>query len=186
MPGHANLSLTVCGRMTSAAPSYFAPVPLSTPTHRRIDFVDGGISRNNPAYAFIQDLGRSSNKEFNLNNLPDKLLIVSIGTGLPPSKAPNINSLPLGASVRSALQTATETEISHANLMHLLIGHPNCIYYRLQPPIHHPYKLDECDRNALNVMRFIDITTCDRSTVDYRDAPGNNFDVVQLARDLLG
>lgn len=74
-PPMADHPMTVVGRATSAAPTYFAPedVPATPPGARDQVLVDGGTFANNPAMCAYAEAVR--------NNPGADVLIVSLGTG---------------------------------------------------------------------------------------------------------
>src|ERR671911_914655 len=76
-----NFLMRDVARATSAAPTYFEPLPLAWGTHGKRAFIDGGVHSNNPAMcAYVE--ARKIHPEEN------DFLVVSLGTGEPTREMP--------------------------------------------------------------------------------------------------
>jgi uncharacterized protein len=76
-----NFLMREVARATSAAPTYFEPLPLEWGTHGKRAFIDGGVHSNNPAMcAYVEAMKiHPEEKDF---------LVVSLGTGEPTREMP--------------------------------------------------------------------------------------------------
>src|SRR5215216_595189 len=76
-----NFLMREVARATSAAPTYFEPLPLAWGTHGKRAFIDGGVHSNNPAMcAYVEAMKiHPEEKHF---------LVVSLGTGEPTRNMP--------------------------------------------------------------------------------------------------
>ena len=92
--GHANMYLWQVVRASTAAPHYFKPERLEVghlsdaQTGRTVaevgEFIDGGVTTaNNPSLQLLK-VALLKGFAFNWNTGPERLLLVSVGTGLPP------------------------------------------------------------------------------------------------------
>lgn len=85
-----DVPMALVARATSAAPTYFDPAVLPSPGgHDDHALVDGGTFANNPALSGYVDALR-------LNTEAERILVVSIGTGLPPQR-PGSGPIPIEA-----------------------------------------------------------------------------------------
>jgi len=95
---NAGLPLWQVVRASTAAPTYFPPQPMTIPdannSPQNFEFVDGGVSTyNNPSLqVFLEATDR--NYGFEWPTGPDKLLLMSLGTGF------NTPKLPAGDAAR--------------------------------------------------------------------------------------
>ena len=86
-----DVAMAMVARATSAAPTYFDPAMLPPATgHRHHSLVDGGTFANNPTLSGYVDALR-------LKREARRILVVSIGTGLPP-QTPGSGPIPIEAS----------------------------------------------------------------------------------------
>jgi predicted acylesterase/phospholipase RssA len=84
--------MALAARATSAAPTYFDPAVIPSPDgHGEHALVDGGTFANNPTLAGYVDALRLKKPE------TPRVLVVSIGTGLPP-QTPGSGPIPIEAS----------------------------------------------------------------------------------------
>jgi patatin-like phospholipase/acyl hydrolase len=66
-------------RATSAAPTYFEPLPLAVEIHGKCAFIDGGVHSNNPAMcAYVEAMKIEAKK---VDSEENDFLVVSLGTG---------------------------------------------------------------------------------------------------------
>ena len=77
-------------RASTAAPTYFEPETIQIPDRKgamsSYEFVDGGVSTfNNPAFQLFLE-ATHANYRLGWQTGPDKLLLVSVGTGFSPNK----------------------------------------------------------------------------------------------------
>ena len=76
-----NFLMRDVARATSAAPTYFEPLPLAWGPHGTRAFIDGGVHSNNPAMCAYVDARKIYPEE-------NDFLIVSLGTGEPTREMP--------------------------------------------------------------------------------------------------
>jgi predicted acylesterase/phospholipase RssA len=89
-PSNRDLPLWQILRASTAAPTYFAPETIRIPDRKGVvssyEFVDGGVSTfNNPAFQVFLE-ATHANYKLGWQTGPDKLLLVSVGTGFSPNK----------------------------------------------------------------------------------------------------
>jgi len=122
-------------RITSAAPTYFAPVILGDKT-----FLDGGMITNNPTELAIFE---------SHNKWPDRFieLILSVGTGQPVEGKGNVNVIGL---IKGFVNIATCSEQIHLRVEDcILLLQPVPQYFRFSPPGVGSVALDESDEKVL-------------------------------------
>ena len=93
-PTRSNLNQRLCDLLSAstAAPAFFPPFPLDFGAGDQ-EFVDGGVTaHNNPA---LQLFLAATLPEYRLGwpTGPDRLLLVSIGTGFSPARLKNLSRL---------------------------------------------------------------------------------------------
>jgi patatin-like phospholipase/acyl hydrolase len=71
-----NFLMRKVARATSAAPTYFEPLPLEWGPHGQRAFIDGGVHSNNPAMCAYVEARKFYPEE-------NDFLVVSLGTGVP-------------------------------------------------------------------------------------------------------
>jgi patatin-like phospholipase/acyl hydrolase len=76
-----NFLMREVARATSAAPTYFEPLPLEWGPHGRRAFIDGGVHSNNPAMCAYVEARKIYPEE-------NDFLVVSLGTGEPTREMP--------------------------------------------------------------------------------------------------
>jgi len=69
-----NFLMREVARATSAAPTFFEPLPLTVDLHGKCAFIDGGVYANNPAMCAYVEARKIHPQE-------DDFLVVSLGTG---------------------------------------------------------------------------------------------------------
>jgi patatin-like phospholipase/acyl hydrolase len=69
-----NFLMREVARATSAAPTFFEPLPLTVDLHGKCAFIDGGVYANNPAMCAYVEARKIHSQE-------DDFLVVSLGTG---------------------------------------------------------------------------------------------------------
>ncbi|MGA8538016.1 MAG: patatin-like phospholipase family protein [Terriglobales bacterium] len=129
-PNNRNLPLWQIVRASSAAPTYFPPRTISVPDDagqpQEYEFIDGGVSSyNNPSMQVFLE-ATDPNYRFGWPTGPDKLLLMSLGTGfngitVASGKASDYNLLDWARYVITELMD--DANLQQNVLMHL-IGQP--------------------------------------------------------------
>jgi len=139
--GGTKFQLYEAVQCSSAAPGYFAEVPLGTVVHQ-----DGGVLVNNPTAIAIHEARQIWPTE-------DIHCVVSVGNGRSVAElelSSTKTSTRIQDKISKIVDSATDTELVHLAMSDLL---PPETYFRLNPYMSFPYTLDEIDPDKLLQMR---------------------------------
>jgi len=137
-PSLSDVSIPEALRITSAAPTYFAPVNL-----KNFTYIDGGMIANNPTEIGIFESHQKWSDEY-------IDLILSIGTGIPEEGKGNVNIIGL---INGFVNISTSSdEIHHRIEDWIKLTQPEPSYFRFSPPGVGSVPLDECSVTILNEM----------------------------------
>jgi hypothetical protein len=130
-PVNSKLPLWQVVRSSTAAPTYFPPQPISIPdasgNAQNYEFVDGGVSTyNNPSLQLFLEATDPA-YQFGWPTGPDKLLLLSLGTGfntvtIPPGAAAHFNVLDWARYTIKELMG--DANLQQNVLMHLIGAKP--------------------------------------------------------------
>uniref|UniRef100_A0A7E4VIG2 PNPLA domain-containing protein n=1 Tax=Panagrellus redivivus TaxID=6233 RepID=A0A7E4VIG2_PANRE len=139
--GGSKAKLYEAVQCSSAAPGYFAEVPIDTIVHQ-----DGGVLVNNPTAIALHEAR---------NLWPNEPIhcVVSVGNGRSVAELELTavkTSTRIQDKISRIIDSATDTELVHLAMMDLL---PTDSYFRLNPYMSFPYTLDEIDPEKLVQMR---------------------------------
>jgi calcium-independent phospholipase A2-gamma len=126
-------------RATTAAPTFFTPVPWEGDL-----FADGALVANNPTGIAIQEAKRL------YPGVPIEC-VVSIGTGYCVQEKANMLSMGWDTLVNQLIASSTDTEDVHAMLQNFL---PEDTYFRFNPLFSEEIPIDVKDRLVLNNLKL--------------------------------
>ncbi|KAJ1435588.1 acyl transferase/acyl hydrolase/lysophospholipase [Ochromonadaceae sp. CCMP2298] len=138
-PGSCRVNTFTAVRATSAAPTFFTPVPWENGL-----YVDGALVANNPTAVATQEA------KMLYPGVPIEM-IVSIGTGYV-NELKQIDTMGWDLLVNQLVASSTGTEDTHALLTDLL---PKDMYFRFNPQLTVDYAIDEKDKGILAGMKKI-------------------------------
>ena len=139
--GGTKFQLYEAVQCSSAAPGYFAEVPLGTVVHQ-----DGGVLVNNPTAIAIHEARQIWPTE-------DIHCVVSVGNGRSVAElelSSTKTSTRIQDKISKIVDSATDTELVHLAMSDLLAPET---YFRLNPYMSFSYTLDEIDPDKLLQMR---------------------------------
>jgi Leucine-rich repeat (LRR) protein/predicted acylesterase/phospholipase RssA len=141
--GTAAFGIPISLHASAAAPSYFSEVKLKH-RHRNRFFQDGGIVRNNPAFAAMTEARAIWGDDYPI------ACLVSIGTGAPPVSEGKHAKRFVGRAFKLLVDSSTETAKTHEILEFTL---PKNVYYRFNPvQAIYAADLDECEPEVLTAI----------------------------------
>lgn len=141
--GTRQVSAVSAALATSAAPTFFPPVPLSLDGKDR-KLVDGGLLANNPAHLAQLEA---------LELFPERgglRCLVSLGTGPPPKKPSGSPGLMQAAEL--CLNAATDAEKTHRLMARNFESRPGA-YFRLEPQTVGSVELDDTSQKSVKFMQ---------------------------------
>ncbi|KAJ1433685.1 acyl transferase/acyl hydrolase/lysophospholipase, partial [Ochromonadaceae sp. CCMP2298] len=138
-PGACRVNTFTAVRATTAAPTFFTPVPWENGL-----YVDGALVANNPTAVAIQEA------KVLFPGVPIEM-IVSIGTGYV-NELKQIDTMGWDLLVNQLVASSTATEDTHALLNNLL---PKEMYFRFNPQLSVDHPIDEKDKGILAGMKQI-------------------------------
>lgn len=127
-------------RATTAAPTFFTPVPWAGGL-----YVDGALVANNPTAIAVQEAKAI------YPDVPIEL-VLSIGTGYFVNSKDNLKSLGWDLLVNQLIASTTDTEDVHGLLGDFLARDK---YYRVNPVLKENFAIDEKDRNLLASLKTL-------------------------------
>lgn len=146
-----------CGaRSTSSAPGYFPGTTLYV-EERMTEFVDGGVSANNPGYYALHEFLRLNGETG--KQLPKCINVLSIGTGKEKTNREGFSDKAGVAEVIDILSGAIDhaAEAEHKRVItelgSLINQGVNVTYYRLNPSLNEPIELDSATEENIAKLR---------------------------------
>lgn len=153
------MTIAGCARSTSAAPTYFPP-NVQCFNGKIQEFVDGGMTENNPVYEALRDLDYLAGQ--NRDWKDTKINILSIGTGVYEESTPHgraktgVNGVAhtlLNGTMPKGISDAHEKTVLH--LGGLMQSGAVVSYYRLNPELDIPIELDSASEENLAKLRTL-------------------------------
>lgn len=155
-------------KAATAAPTFFAPVALTSPENEPLLLIDGGVIMNNPSYAALLN-ALDKLKTLPPKKRPETIIMVSISCGANNDKYTNVNRWGKISWICPIINISIDmnAEIVHNQLLQIFdLCADQEDYFRFDPPLKegsgalddiNPKNLEGLEKDALNYVNIPEV-----------------------------